>query len=520
MIEPLSAIKPIEDMVKKKQQRDESLDQPCRAADVGGGRIAIVDIGSNTVRLVVYESPMRLPAPIFNEKIQCELGRGLSVSGRLNPDGVKLALTGMKRFVRLAKAMGAAGLDIVATAAVREAEDGPEFVARIEALVGRPVQVLSGDEEVETSAIGLLSGVPDADGVLGDMGGGSLDLMELHDGQMGARGTLPLGHLRLWEDAGGSAINAFAIVAERLDELPWLENMEGRTFYAIGGAWRNAARVFIEQMGYPLHIVDNFQVGLLDALSLTHLISGAGKRTLAAVPGVSRKRMETLPSAAVCLHELLKRGRPERVVFSGFGLREGQLLKSLPEAMRSQDPLISGCFSLAERTGRFSVGGGELMDWLTPLFDDETMAENRLRLAACLLSDIAWTEHPDYRADHAFYRVLRLPFAGLTHPERAFLAAVIFVRYGGNPDTMIVAPARSLLDEGALVRAEQLGLALRLALMLSASAPGILDTTELKLKKQKLELILPEGGATFSSETVERRLRNLARSLALEGKIK
>lgn len=513
-------------LAKKRQLRDDGLDRPCRAADVGcgGGRIAIVDIGSNTVRLVVYESPMRLPAPIFNEKIQCELGRGLTATGRLNPVGAKLALTGMQRFVRLAAAMGAAELDLVATAAVREAEDGPEFVARIEKLVGRPVQVLNGDEEVETSAIGLLSGVPDADGVLGDMGGGSLDLMELNHGEMGARGTLPLGHLRLWEDSGGSAVRAFSIAAERLDDLPWLEHMEGRAFYAIGGAWRNAARVFIEQMGYPLHIVDNFQVGLLDALSLTHLISGAGKRTLAGIPGVSHKRLETLPSAAVCLHELLKRGRPERVVFSGFGLREGQLLKSLPEAMRSQDPLISGCFSLAERTGRFSVGGGELMDWLAPVFAGrkagETEAESRLRLAACLVSDIGWTEHPDYRADHAFYRVLRLPFAGLTHPERAFLAVVIFVRYGGNPDTMIVAPARSLLDDAALARAEQLGLALRLALMLSGSAPGVLDATQLKLKKQKLELVLPEGGATFSSETVERRLRNLARSLGLEGRIR
>ena len=479
------------------------------------GHIAIIDIGSNTVRLVVYDSPMRLSVPLFNEKVQCELGRGLSATGRLNRSGAGLALKSIGWFTRLADAMGVERLELVATAAVREAADGEDFTATIEKRTGYPVSVLSDDEEAEAAALGVLSGVPRADGVVGDLGGGSLELMELDRGSFGRRGTLPLGHIRLWEDAEGSPTNARSIVAEHLRTMRWIEGMAGRAFFAVGGSMRAIARIFIEQTGHPLHVIDGFQVRATDAARLTRPIADAGPKALPGLPDMGRKRAATLPFAAIVLDALLELGRPKKLVFSGYGLREGYLIAGLPKDVRKQDPLIGGCMSLTERSSRFAVDGEELLEWTAPLFPGEAPDRKRLRHAACLLSDLGWTEHPDYRAEHAFHRVLRLPFAGLSHPERVFLAVTIFVRYGGDPDSPIVTPVRGLLDARRLGQARQLGLAFRLAHTLSGGAPGLLLNVRPAVANGTLKLNFREEEATFLSETAKRRSRMLADSLGL-----
>jgi len=498
---------------KKQKDRD------CQNRDVETGRIAIIDIGSNTVRLVVYEAPLRLPVPLFNEKVQCELGRGLAATGRLNQSGIGLALDSIGWFTRLADAMGVQRLELVATAAVREATDGENFTALIKKQTGYPVKILTGDEESKAAALGMLSGVPSADGILGDLGGGSLDLMELKQGGFGRCGTLPLGHLRLSEDAKGSPVKARSIVANQFNTMPWIKDMEGRTFFAVGGSMRAIARIFMELTGYSLHIIDNYEIPTLDAMRMVRLIADAGPKTLKGFPDMTQKKIKTLPFAAVVLGALLEQGRPGKLVFSGSGLREGRLIKNLPKAIRQQDPLISGCQSLAERTGRFAAAGNELMKWTAPLFPNEAPDRKRLRHAACLLSDLGWTEHPDYRAEHAFYRVLRLPYAGLNHPERVFLAVTVFIRYYGDPDSIIVAPVRGLLDAKSYKRAKQLGLAFRLAHTLSGGAPGLLDKMRPVVAKGVLKLRLGGKEQSFMSKTAKRRLSILADSLDLSLKI-
>lgn len=497
---------------KKRIDRD-------RPTEAGHGRIAIIDIGSNTVRLVVYDSPMRLSVPLFNERVQCELGRGLTTTGRLNQSGIGLALESIGWFTRLADAMGVERLELVATAAVREATDGEDFTALVEKRTGRRVKVLSGDEEARAAALGVLSGVPRAHGVLGDLGGGSLELMELNQGGFGRRGTLPLGHLRLSEDAKGSSVEALSIIAKQLRPMRWIKCMEGRAFFAVGGLWRAIARIFIEQTGHPIHVIDGYEVRTPEAMELARSIADAGPKALHRFPGVNRRRVETLPFAAIILGALLEHGRPDKLVFSGFGLREGHLIDGLPKEIRNQDPLMSGCMSLAERTGRFAVGGDELMEWTAPLFPDEAPDRRRLRQAACLLSDLGWAEHPDYRAEHAFHRVLRLPFAGLTHPERVFLAVTVFVRYNGDPASGIVVPVRGLLDARSLERARQLGLAFRLAHTLSGGAPSVLNKVRPAVANGVLKLSFTDKEAAFLSETAERRLSTLADSLGLSAKI-
>ncbi len=484
------------------------------------GRVAIIDLGSNSVRLVVYDTPTRLPIPMFNEKADCGLVRGLEKSGRLSPEGVKRAFEALSRFVRLARSMGVDRLELVATAATRDAADGLYFVQEIERRFKINVQVPSGAEEARLAALGLLSGVPGADGLLGDMGGGSLDLVALDKGEFGANATLPLGHLRLTDVSGGCRKKTRQLVEREFSRLPWLEKIRGRTLYAVGGSWRSIAKIHIEQTGYPIHIIDGFTMSYPAARRLARILAGLSEDSLSQIKTVSKRRAETLPCAAMAFEHLLSAAKPAKVVFSGFGMREGQMIKGLPEEIREQDPLIAGCEALNERSGRFSLTGREIYDWSEPLFPKASEEFKRLRLVAGHLSDIGWTEHPDYRAEHAFYRVLRLPYARLTHANRAFLAMAILIRYNGSADDGFAGSVWRILDDEARFSAQAVGRTLRLAHTLSGSAPGLLEKTKLKLKDGCLTLKLPEAEAdVFRGDAVERRLRALARMFDLKGEI-
>lgn len=479
------------------------------------GRVGVVDIGSNTVRLVVYDVPTRMPIPIFNEKAQCALGAGIGRTGQLSTKGVQLALNTLRRFAKLAQAMSVERLELVATAAVRDASNGHAFTEEVERTCGLPVHILSGAEEARLAAVGLLNGIPGADGALGDLGGGSLDLVSLDVGKVGSFATLPLGHLRLAEADDGNRAKVKSVLQKELASVPWLADLSGRTIYAVGGSWRALARIFIDQTHHPLHVVDNFAIGFFDALRIADLISSLSPSTLDRLTGIDSARLATLPYAAATLAALLQAAKPKEVVFSAYGMREGQMLEMLPPALRAQDPLISACESRVERSARFGLHGREILDWMTPLFPHETEAERRLRFAACLLSDIGWNEHPDYRALHAFHRVLRIPYPGLFHPDRAELALAILIRYGGDEEHRMLTHVRTLLDERRLARARTTGLALRLALTLSGGAASLLTATRLKLEKDALVLRVPTDGG-FWSEAVERRFGRLARSLGLK----
>lgn len=484
------------------------------------GRVAVVDIGSNSVRLVVYDAPMRLPIPMYNEKSQCALGRGMGESGRLHPDGVKCALRSLRRFVGLANAMGVASLDLVATAAVREAKDGPDFIAKVHDMLDLDITVLSGEDEAKYAALGLLMGVPKADGVIGDLGGGSLDLVGLNDGEFDKSATFALGHLRLSEASKGDPERARSLVDKTLSELGWLKKVKGRTLYAAGGSWRAIARIIIDQTNHPLHVVDNFAIDADTARGILHLISGSGRHSLELIPGVPKKRIDTLPFAAAALEGMLNASKAKMLQFSGFGMREGVLLSALPDDMRHQDPLISACKTMVERTGRFALHGREIQNWVAPLFPNESPAEERLRYAACLMSDIGWNEHADYRAEHTYMRALRVPYAGLNHSDRALIASSLYVRQDGDMGDPLIRPILGLLDMGQLTWIRVTGLALRLAHTISGGAPGLLAQTKLRVSKDKLFLsVADDHRAALVSEAVERRLKTLAKALGKKGKV-
>jgi len=479
------------------------------------GRLGIIDIGSNTVRLVVYNVESRLPIPMFNEKATCRLSAGLAESGKLNPEGVSFAIRCIERFVHLAHAMEVTGLSLVATAAVRTATDGPAFIATIEDRCNVHVEVLSGEDEARLASIGILYGTPHAEGLLCDLGGGSLDLVLLDGGQSRHYGSVPLGHIVLHEMSGGKIKKAKKIIDQALDDIPWLDDVTGRTLYAVGGSIRALAKLYIRQSRYPIQIVDGLSTRGRAMGSFMELISSQSPKSLKNSPYISSRRVDTLPMSSLVVSRLIKRTQSNSVVFSGFGMREGKMISMLPEPEKRMDPLIAACEVMGKSVGRFSLPGHELYEWISPVFPVDIERHDRCRLAACLLSDICWNEHPDYRAEHAFKRTLRLPVAGMDHAQRVFLALAIYVRYGGDVGDKITKSVLSLIDEDALLGAIITGQVLRLGHVLVGSASGLLKLTYLNVTTDAVVLGSRHDQSLVEGEVVVRRLRNLAETLKL-----
>ena len=483
------------------------------AADDTAAKVGVVDIGSNSVRLVVYRGDGRVPTPIFNERVLCGLGRGLVATGMLHKNGARLALETARRFTQLAREMKVPKIHIVATAAVREASNGAEFAAEIKAACDHPVSILSGDEEAQLAAFGVVAGIPDSNGIVGDMGGGSLELAEVNGNGKGQRASLPVGPLRLLDMATGKSARREAVreIRRYLSCHDWLAGGRGRQFYAIGGAWRVVAQAHMEQRGYPLRILHEYRIPGGEFRKFAGVIADMNEWTLSRFTSVPAERRDTLALAALVLEKTLNTVRPSEVVISAFGIREGILFAAMDGERRRRDPLIEQCRQIANQQGRFREHGDALFDWIEPLFAEADSAESRLRRAACLLSDIAWRGHPDYRAELALSQVLQGQFVGIDHGGRALLALTLFVCYGGaltSDSTMI---ARSLLDPGRITVALRIGAALRLAQRISGGTRGFLDQCRLEKTKNSLVLHVAEQSQHLIGKVARNRLEYLGR---------
>lgn len=477
--------------------------------------VAIVDIGSNSVRIVVYDGLRRAPAPIFNEKILCGLGRGIAVTGRLGDGAVDRALRALTRFRALCRQIGVEDIHAVATAATREAKNGAAFVARATDALGAKISVLSGRKEAQYAAYGVLTGVPDADGIVGDLGGGSLELVEINKGEIGDGVTLPLGALRLI-DLSNADMNAAKELADKtFRELPLLKGLPGRNFYAVGGTWRNLARIHMAHSHYPLNVLDHYEMQQAPARSIANLVAGLSPEALRGMEMVPKSRAETLPYGSLVLDRLLEAGDPSRVVISALGLREGLLLSRLKKKKRKDDPLLAACWDYARSMARSAEHEKELCAWTDQLFGEgkqiETTEQTRLRHAACLLADIGWRTHPNYRGQHSLTIVSQASFSGVDHASRVFLALVVFFRYVGVQGDDAPGDLLSLIEDGAQDRARFLAAAQRLAYVLSGAMPGLLPKIGLEYTaKKRLVLKLPRRHQDLLGERVQKRLAELA----------
>jgi exopolyphosphatase/guanosine-5'-triphosphate,3'-diphosphate pyrophosphatase len=492
--------------------------------------IAVVDIGSNSVRLVVYEGAVRSPTPIFNEKVLCGLGRAVASTGRLGEESSARALGALKRFGAIARILGVKNLRAIATAACREATDGPEFVARAERVLGWNVQVLTGQQEARLAANGILMGFRDPDGVAGDLGGGSLELIDIGQDGLRQAATLPLGGLALLDASGSKIDKAVDLADEQIARIPWLSKGRGRVFYAVGGVWRAIARLHMQEVGYPLRVMHGYVVPAKEMTGFCEDIRKAKKlASLKGMKDVSRARREVLPYGALVLERLLRRLDPGQVLFSVFGIREGLVYGLLSEAERRKDPLLSFCADYARLRSRSATHAAELCTWTDALFEapgpKETDEERRLRHAACLLSDISWRAHPDYRGEQSMALIAHAALAGIDHAGRVFLALAIYFRHvgaGGEEEMPDELPERlrALLPKKLYRRARIVGAAIRAGHMISIGRPGIIDETRLFYDGRKLVLSIPRSYAALDGERLRRRFSVLAGLLDSEPDIR
>lgn len=484
---------------------------------------AVIDVGSNSVRLVIYRLDGRAIWTVYNEKALAGLGRDLPTTGRLSPEGVEIAMTAIRRFRALLDGWRAEDVTAAATAAVREAADGPAFLRRVREETGLVVRTLSGDEEARYAALGVIAGQPDAEGVVGDLGGSSLELVRLKGiaggGGAEAGATLPLGPFALGAPRPIDHDRICRLVEAAL--APHQNRFATQHFHAVGGAWRNLALFQMELVDYPLHVAHQYEMSRADALSVSRLISRQSRASLERMQGLSKKRIETLPYSAVVLEALIEQLGVERITISAFGVREGLLLDAMAPEIRLRDPLIEGCEALAAARGATSELGGALEAWLTPAFSCLTpVFANRdpvLLAAACRLADLGARLHPDHRADLAFEQVLRAPIAGMSHPERAFLASVAFSRHtsaGAPPEAEAVS---RVISSERRQRAKALGSAVRLGCDLSGRNPRLLEKSSLAIHDDRVSLSAATGWEDMLlGEQTAKRAQTLASALKLK----
>lgn len=480
--------------------------------------VSVIDIGSNSIRLVIYEGIARSPTVLFNEKMLAGLGRGLVTTGRLDPDGVRRAVEEFRRFRALSEQAGAQSLHVIATAAAREAENGADFIHRAEDILETEIKVLSGREEAHYSGLGIISGFHRADGIAGDLGGGSLELVDVAGKTLGDGITLPLGGLRLQEMAQNSPTAATRIARTELGRAKFLREAQGRTFYCVGGTWRNLARLHMLMKGYALNVMHHYEFPMNELGDFLRLVARNETAELKGLQRISKNRRALLPYGATILLEVMRAMKPGRVLVSALGVREGYLYSLLPEAERAKDPLLSAADELAVLRARSATHSRELAGWTGMSFAEfgleETEDEARYREAACLLADIGWRAHPEYRGTQSLNIIAHASFIGVDHPGRAFIALANLFRHEGVFEDAVSPEMRALATPHYVERARVLGALLRVVYLLSASMPGIIP----KLRWERREdgtlcLVVPAGHGALLGERPAGRMNQLAKVL-------
>ena len=468
-------------------------------------RVAVIDIGSNSVRLVVYGITGSALISLYDEKATCGLGRNLWATGKLDPEGKERAITELRRFAELAADFNLSGFFPFATAAVRDASDGQAFIERVLVETGLEVQVVSGLDEARFAAMGVAGAIPGATGVVGDLGGGSLELVRLENGVVRDQATLPIGALMRPEDASANEMKKW--IASRLAAVDWLGSEQGGDFYLVGGAWRAFARAHMRQNDHPVSVIHEYAIETDDALELAELIGMMSERSVTLLSSVSRRRRSIMPYAALTLARIAQVARPDRVVASAHGAREGYVRDAM--GMTGGDPLLDYSRYAGAATARIPPDGEKVLAWLSPLFAGLDHEAARWVEAACWLSDLAGRDHPDRRADIALARGSNLPSVAFSHAARAFIGTALMVRYSGPKKRSAGDAVLSelLLTEEQTAMAFRLGTALRLGHAISPSGRA-LDKTPLVVSPDRIALDGPAG--LLSGDTVGRRFASLA----------
>jgi exopolyphosphatase / guanosine-5'-triphosphate,3'-diphosphate pyrophosphatase len=479
-------------------------------------RRAIIDIGSNSVRLVVYGGTARAPIVLYNEKFSAGLGRGVIATGSLDPKASKNALSALARFAALVKLMQVDELQVAATAAVRDASDGEAFIEKVRAL-GLPAKILSGGEEAAAAGLGVIAALPMADGIVVDLGGGSMELVRVGGGKVHDSVSLNLGILHVPEYTAKGPGKLRKYLQKRVADIPWLWAANDLPLYLVGGSWRALARVHIHLSKAPLPVIGNYRIPCGDVDRLHQQIEAMDQQELYGIPSLPASRVPMLGDAAALLAALNDILSPSVMKISAFGLREGLLFQQLDEAERAQDPLISGARFASQMAERFPGYGDALAAWLDGLFPGEASELLRLRHAACLLADLGWSSNPEFRALSGEELALHGSWVGVTARDRVILATALYATFGGSSDDLVA--LQGLAEAHILERARIWGLAIRLGHRLSGGAAAALERCPIKVEGDALLLHIPPELATLDNAAIRGRLARLAGAIGLPEKV-
>ena len=490
----------------------------------GDGPVSVIDIGSNSVRIVVYERFARSPTSLYNEKVLAGLGRGLGESGVLRPDSIEIALSSIQRFRHLSQQLGAGRIFVFATAATRDANNGSEFIAKVEEICGVKVTVLSGRKEAYYTAMGVISGFQNPDGIAGDMGGGSLELVELDQSKIGNGRTFSLGGIRLQEDSNSDPKSGYQLALNLLADCDWLKKKKGKPFYAIGGNWRALARLHIFHTNYPLRVTHGYAIPVKACMDFCQQLIGESDNLIDSCDAIASARRQLLPYGAAVLAAVIEHSKPSEIVFSALGVREGLLYDNLSTEEKSKDPLLEAAWELAYLRSRSPAHSIELSKWMNYIFEElgieETKDEKRLRAVACLLSDIGWRAHPDYRGEQSLNIISNAGFIGIDHPARIYLGLTAFFHHQGLDEDGLGEQIKALTTERMLFHAKLLGSAMRFAHHLTGNMPNVILKTKIKKSGDQIVLKLPPILADLDGERVQKRFNQFARMLNCNGEIK
>ncbi|WP_295524756.1 exopolyphosphatase [Novosphingobium sp. Chol11] len=481
---------------------------------------AIIDIGSNTVRLVIYGGPIRAPEVLHNEKITARLGKGVAETGMLAERAMAAALSSLARYHTLLRLERIGQVDVVATAAVRDAGNGPEFLRAVQDL-GLEPRLLSGEEEAITSAHGVMGAFPGARGVVGDLGGGSLELVDVDAPSCRHGISMPLGSLNL-PAMRANGERAFAQrINKAVKKAAW-QAAPGSALYLVGGSLRAFARYAIHATDWPIDDPHGFEIAPEEAFKIARGLARKKPDTMLPLVGVANARLASLPDTGALLAILIRTLQPGRLIFSSWGLREGILWQSMPPALQAQDPLVAGATAFAAEYSVSAATAGMVADWIGAAVKMACAAENEqtdhgIRLAAIMLCLASTKVEPNLRGDLARDWALRKRWIGADARARVALAAAM----GANTGSLGLSPELTALISPAQLReAHAVGLATRLCRRFSSCTLEGLSGSSLTAERGLLLLCVRPAIAALVNEGVERDLKALAAHLALKAEVR
>lgn len=469
-------------------------------------RRAIIDIGSNTVRLVIYTGAARAPTIVFNEKVTARLGKGVAENGLLTEKASNVALAALARYATLLDASGVTEVETVATAAARDARNGAEFLAKVAAL-GLSPRLLSGQEEAETSAWGVLAAFPGAHGIVGDLGGGSLELTDIEGDRCEHGVSLPWGSLRIRALRAQGPGKFARHIREELKAVGWA-GRKGLTLFLVGGSCRALAHYAKHVLDWPIDDPHGFELSSGRAIDLFRPLEHG--QPDGPIPGISSSRLTALPDSAALIVNLVRALKPANLVFSSWGLREGLLYQRLTARERAQDVMLTSVGTFAEELGTPAAHAAMVADWTAGI---AAPGHDSLRLAVTHLALASLRLEPNLRAEHVTDWALRKRWIGLTPEDRAMLAAALLANAGRLPPPGSLA---RITSPGNLHEAAAWGLTVRLARKFSGCSSRPLAGSALTIRDGKLVLGVRPAFQALATETVEKDLRQLATWLRLE----